>query len=95
MKGIKIRKEGRVSRKEGRKGIKKGRKGVKGGREDTNEGWVSRKEWCQGRKEGCQGRKGVRKEGHQERVTVMAVEVVVVAVNEGRASRKGHGDGGG
>ena len=40
MKGIKIRKEGRVSRKEGRKGIKKGRKGIKGGREDTNEGWV-------------------------------------------------------
>jgi hypothetical protein len=42
------------------------------------------------RKKGCHGRKGVRKEGHQERVTVMAVEVVVVvAINEGRASRKG------
>ena len=57
-------------------------------------------------KDGCQGRNGVkeermpRKEGcqegrHQERVTVMAVEVVVVAVNEGRASRRGHGDGSG
>ena len=54
------------------------------------------KEGMVSRKKGCQGRRGVRKEGHQERVTVMAVEVVVVvAVNEGRASRKGHGDGGG
>ena len=47
------------------------------------------------RKKGYQGRKGIRKEGHQERVTVMAVEVVVGAINEGRVSRKGHGDGGG
>jgi len=53
------------------------------------------KEGMVSRKKGCQGRKGVRKEGHQERVTVMAVEVVVVAVNEGRASRRGHGDGSG
>ena len=51
------------------------------------------KEGMVSRKKGCQGRKGVRKEGHQERVTVMAV--VVVAVNEGRASRRGHGDGSG
>ena len=53
------------------------------------------KEGMVSRTRGYQGRKGVRKEGHQERVTVMVVEVVVVAVNEGRASRKGHGDGGG
>ena len=53
------------------------------------------KEGMVSRKKGHQGRKGIRKEGHQERVTVMVVEVVVVAVNEGRASRKGHGDGGG
>ena len=57
------------------------------------------KDGCQGRngvkEERTPGRKGVRKEGHQERVTVMAVEVVVVAVNEGRASRRGHGDGSG
>ena len=52
------------------------------------------KEGMVSRKKGCQGRKGVRKEGHQERVTVMSVEVVV-AVNEGRASRRGHGDGSG
>jgi hypothetical protein len=52
------------------------------------------KEGMVSRKKGHQGRKGVRKEGHQERVTVRVVEVVVVAVNEGRA-RKGHGDGGG
>ena len=56
---------------------------------------VGVKEGMVSRKKGCQGRRGVRKEGHQERVTVMVVEVVVVAVNEGRASRKGHGDGGG
>ena len=53
------------------------------------------KEGMVSRKKGYQGRKGVRKEGHQKRVMVMVVEVVVVAVNEGRASRKGHGDGGG
>ena len=52
------------------------------------------KEGMVSRKKGYQGRKGIRKEGHQERVTVMAVEVVVGAINEGRASRKGHGDGG-
>ena len=55
---------------------------------DVLEGMVSRKK-------GYQGSKGGRKEGHQERATVMAVEVVVVAINEGRASRKGNGDGGG
>ena len=94
MKGIKIRKEGRVSRKEGRKGIKKGRKGIKG-----EEGKTPMKDGCQGRN-GLKEERMPRKEGcqegrHQERVSVMAVEVVVVAVNEGRASRKGHGDGGG
>ena len=59
--------------KEGRKGIiKKGRKDTKGGMETSREYELSRKEWCQRRKDTNQGRKGVRKEGHQERVAVVA-----------------------